>query len=435
MRGVEDPDQGVDELLHQPGLAQREQPAVAPGHAPEHLPRGQRRGGAGGGLLAAGPGQGLAHAGEQQRQRQQDAGEAEARECYARLPGGGEVAGEDAGGGHPQVARELVQPDREAALVGARQVELAGLRRRPAQALVDAEQQGRQHDAAPVLGPQHQRRRGQRGEPAGEQHRAAAAAVGEAPGGEVHGALDEAEGDDEGGQQQERAGRDAELALGQRRRHGAHHAEGHADQEHLGQLLAELGEVAGDAVLHGGHCRRAAGDGPRAGGCMRLSSRSFREGSRDPASADRIGGPPGPADAAPAVSSRAGIGPAGPGPLGRAPGAEGLESGKRRRSTLRRGAPSRRISSAAADSHGARLLAMKTTLDLDGRLLQEAEARAASEGRTLAQLVEEALRGRVRGSAAPDDLNLLVKPGWLKPGVDIDIDNRNSLYDQLDDLN
>lgn len=78
---------------------------------------------------------------------------------------------------------------------------------------------------------------------------------------------------------------------------------------------------------------------------------------------------------------------------------------------------------------------MKTTLDLDGRLLQEAEARAASEGRTLAQLVEEALRGRVRGSAAPDDLNLLVKPGWLKPGVDIDIDNRNSLYDQLDDLN
>ena len=77
---------------------------------------------------------------------------------------------------------------------------------------------------------------------------------------------------------------------------------------------------------------------------------------------------------------------------------------------------------------------MKITLDLDGQLLREAEARAASEGRTLAQLVEEVLRGRVRASAAPDNLNLLVKPGWLKPGIDIDIDNRNSLYDQLDDL-
>lgn len=75
---------------------------------------------------------------------------------------------------------------------------------------------------------------------------------------------------------------------------------------------------------------------------------------------------------------------------------------------------------------------MKTTLDLDGQLLREAEARAASEGRTLAQLVEEVLRRRVRASLAPDDLDLLVKPGWLKPGIDID--SRNSLYDQLDDL-
>lgn len=78
---------------------------------------------------------------------------------------------------------------------------------------------------------------------------------------------------------------------------------------------------------------------------------------------------------------------------------------------------------------------MKTTLDLDRQLLQEAEACATSEGRTLAQLVEEVLRSRVRTSSAPDNLNLLVKPGWLKPGVDIDIDNRNSLYDHLDDLN
>ena len=76
--------------------------------------------------------------------------------------------------------------------------------------------------------------------------------------------------------------------------------------------------------------------------------------------------------------------------------------------------------------------AMKTTLDLDEQLLQEAEACAAREGRTLAQLVEEALRSRVRASAAPDNLNFLVKLGWLTPGIDID--NRNALYDLFDDL-
>ena len=39
-----------------------------------------------------------------------------------------------------------------------------------------------------------------------------------------------------------------------------------------------------------------------------------------------------------------------------------------------------------------------------------------------------------RGAAAPAaGLNLLVKPGWLKPGIDLDIDNRNALYDLFDE--
>ena len=78
---------------------------------------------------------------------------------------------------------------------------------------------------------------------------------------------------------------------------------------------------------------------------------------------------------------------------------------------------------------------MKITLDLDEQLLREAAQRADRENRTLAQLVEEALRGRISAASAPARLNLLVKPGWLKPGIDIDVDNRNTLYDQLDDLN
>ena len=76
---------------------------------------------------------------------------------------------------------------------------------------------------------------------------------------------------------------------------------------------------------------------------------------------------------------------------------------------------------------------MKITLDLDEQLLREAAQRADSEGRTLAQLVEEALRDRIRAASAPASLNLLAKPGWLKPGIDLDIDNRNALYDLFDE--
>ena len=67
--------------------------------------------------------------------------------------------------------------------------------------------------------------------------------------------------------------------------------------------------------------------------------------------------------------------------------------------------------------------------------MREAAQRADRENRTLAQLVEEALRDSISAASAPARLNLLVKPGWLKPGIDIDVDNRNTLYDQLDDLN
>ena len=39
-----------------------------------------------------------------------------------------------------------------------------------------------------------------------------------------------------------------------------------------------------------------------------------------------------------------------------------------------------------------------------------------------------------REAATPTaGLNLLVKPGWLKPGIDLDIDNRNALYGLFDE--
>ena len=77
---------------------------------------------------------------------------------------------------------------------------------------------------------------------------------------------------------------------------------------------------------------------------------------------------------------------------------------------------------------------MKTILELDGQLLREAATRADSEARMPAQPGEETLRDRLRATSAPARLHLLVKPGWLKPGIDIDVDSRNALYDQLDGL-
>ena len=77
---------------------------------------------------------------------------------------------------------------------------------------------------------------------------------------------------------------------------------------------------------------------------------------------------------------------------------------------------------------------MKITPDIAGRLSRETAAPTAGETRTPARPAGELPRGPARAAPAPDRLNLLTKEGWLKPGLDIDIDNRASLYDLPDDL-
>lgn len=76
---------------------------------------------------------------------------------------------------------------------------------------------------------------------------------------------------------------------------------------------------------------------------------------------------------------------------------------------------------------------MRTTLDLDDRLLKSAKKLAAEEGKTLTAVVEEALQLRLeppRKAGKPFKLNLLVLPGDIAPGVDFA--DRNTLYDILD---
>ena len=77
---------------------------------------------------------------------------------------------------------------------------------------------------------------------------------------------------------------------------------------------------------------------------------------------------------------------------------------------------------------------MKTTLDLDDRLIRAAKVRAAREGETLTRLIERALRHYLQagsGSPAhPFHANLLTKRGQPVGGVDLD--DRDALYGRMD---
>jgi hypothetical protein len=77
---------------------------------------------------------------------------------------------------------------------------------------------------------------------------------------------------------------------------------------------------------------------------------------------------------------------------------------------------------------------MKTTLDLDDRVLLESKRRAAAAGMTLRAFVEEALRARLAMRVARGrrfKLDLPVVTGSAPPNVDPD--DRKNLYEVLDE--
>jgi hypothetical protein len=76
---------------------------------------------------------------------------------------------------------------------------------------------------------------------------------------------------------------------------------------------------------------------------------------------------------------------------------------------------------------------MRTTLDLDDRLLRMAKQRAAEEGDTLTHVVERALRGYLQPpqrAGRPFRLKLLIKKGRPVPGLNWD--DRDSLYERME---
>ena len=81
----------------------------------------------------------------------------------------------------------------------------------------------------------------------------------------------------------------------------------------------------------------------------------------------------------------------------------------------------------------AKVLAVRTTVRLDDDLYREVKARAAREGRTVASVLEDAVRVGLRRPAEADTkpfVPLTFGSGGLMPGVDLS--NNASLSELLD---
>jgi Arc/MetJ family transcription regulator len=76
-------------------------------------------------------------------------------------------------------------------------------------------------------------------------------------------------------------------------------------------------------------------------------------------------------------------------------------------------------------------MAMKTTLNLDDRLLREAKKRAADRGTTLTRVVEDALRDALQERTPTGfKLTLTTVRGTRPPAVDVS--DRDALYDFME---
>jgi hypothetical protein len=76
---------------------------------------------------------------------------------------------------------------------------------------------------------------------------------------------------------------------------------------------------------------------------------------------------------------------------------------------------------------------MRTTITIDDALLSEAKVAAARSGRTLGEVIEDALRASLRQRPARTEAPVLgvLDAGPLQPGVDLD--DTAALLDLMDD--
>ncbi len=81
----------------------------------------------------------------------------------------------------------------------------------------------------------------------------------------------------------------------------------------------------------------------------------------------------------------------------------------------------------------ARNLVMKTTLNLNDRVLRQAKGRAAQDGITLTRFVEDALRARLaEAHAKKQDFRLRLETVTGVASPNVDISDRDALYEVID---
>lgn len=80
------------------------------------------------------------------------------------------------------------------------------------------------------------------------------------------------------------------------------------------------------------------------------------------------------------------------------------------------------------------LFCMRTTLDIDDKLMRGVKRRAAETGQTITRVIENALREAFTRQKAsrgrPYKLRWVTARGRLRPGVDLT--DRDSLYERMD---
>jgi hypothetical protein len=78
------------------------------------------------------------------------------------------------------------------------------------------------------------------------------------------------------------------------------------------------------------------------------------------------------------------------------------------------------------------MICMRTTLNLDARVVEAAKEYAARHDTTLTALIDAALRHYITSEPEPSfDFELRVHSSAVRPGVDLE--DRDALYDLLDE--
>ncbi len=73
---------------------------------------------------------------------------------------------------------------------------------------------------------------------------------------------------------------------------------------------------------------------------------------------------------------------------------------------------------------------MKTTLNIDDRILAQLRREAARQGRTMSDLVETALRNLLQRQKKPAELSPL--PNFTSGGSFVDVGDRDALYQAME---